>query len=72
MRSLPCGAVRVYLVDGDGKPLPGANVKLGVAGRIFHSGRTDERGMLDVSNPGAGRITVVAEKGDVVAVGTHN
>lgn len=66
------GAVRVYLVDGDGKPLPEASVKLGVGGRIFHSGRTDERGMLDVADPGRGRITVVAELGDVVAVGTHD
>lgn len=65
------GSVRVYLVDGAGKPLPDANVKLGVGGRIFHSGRTDERGMLDVPDPGRGLITVVAEKDSTVAVGTH-
>ena len=66
------GAVRVYLVDAKGKPLADAQVKLGVAGRIFHSGTTDERGMLDVRDPGRGKITVVAEKSDTVAVGTHN
>ncbi|MAG55346.1 MAG: hypothetical protein CMJ83_03560 [Planctomycetes bacterium] len=65
------GAVRVYLVGGDGKPLRGATVRLGVAGRIFHTGTSDERGMLDVRDPGRGAITVVAEKGDQVAVDIH-
>jgi hypothetical protein len=65
------GSLRVYVVDGGGKPLPGARVKLGIGGRIFHSGETDERGLLDVRDPGPGEITVVAEKGEDVAVGTH-
>lgn len=63
------GAVRMYLTDAAGRPVPDAAVKCGTGGRIFHSGRTDERGLLDVADPG-GVLTVVAEKNDVVAVAT--
>ncbi len=65
------GSVRVYLVDGQGKPIPAASVKVGLNGRIVHSGATDERGLLDFRDPGQGLLTVVAEKGDVVAVATQ-
>ena len=40
-------------------------------GQIFHTGKTDERGMLDVRDPGRGEITVVAEKDSHVAVATQ-
>lgn len=65
------GSVRVYLVDGTGKPIRGADVRMSRNSRIFHTGKTDERGMLDVRDPGRGIITVVAEKGDQVAVATQ-
>ena len=64
-------SVRVYLIDGEGKPLREADVRMSRGGRIFHTGKTDERGMLDVRDPGSGSITVVAEKGDQVAVATQ-
>ena len=65
------GSLRVYLVDGDHKPIAGAKVRMAVGTRIFHSGETDVRGMLSVNDPGRGTITVVATGKDAVAVGTH-
>ena len=62
------GSIRVYVVDSEGRPVSNASVKCGVSGRIFHSGETDERGLLDVKDPG-GKLTIVAEKDDLVAVG---
>lgn len=65
------GAIRVYLVDGAGKPVRDAQVHMSRSSQIFHTGKTDERGMLDVRDPGRGEITVVAEKEAHVAVATH-
>jgi hypothetical protein len=63
------GTVRAYLTDAEGRPVADAAIKCGSDGHIFHTGRTDERGLMDVSDPG-GRLTIVAEKGEVVAVTT--
>jgi hypothetical protein len=65
------GSIRVYFVDAGGKPLDGAQIRMSRNARIFHLGKTDERGMLDVADPGPGQITVVAEKEAQVAVATH-
>lgn len=61
-------SIRVYCTGEQGAPIAKARLKLSMNGRIFHAGESDERGLLDVSDPGSGTITVVAEKGDLVAV----
>ncbi len=66
------GAVRVYLTDGAGKPIPEARVKVGGGGRVLGSGMTDVRGLFEMEDPGARGLTVVAEKGGLVALGTHD
>ncbi|MSR75885.1 MAG: hypothetical protein EXS14_10500 [Planctomycetes bacterium] len=62
------GTVRLQFTGTDGKPVAGARVKMGHKGRIVQSGETDLRGMLDLSDPGSGEITVVAERGADVGV----
>jgi hypothetical protein len=58
------GALRCYLVDGKGLPVPGARVTVGQDGKVRHAGETDERGMLLVSLWSGGKATIVAEADD--------
>ena len=61
------GNAYAYLTDGEGRPVEGARVSLGVDGRVIYCGDTDQRGSVGLGVI-PDRVTVVAEKGAGVAV----
>jgi uncharacterized protein YfaS (alpha-2-macroglobulin family)/TolA-binding protein len=58
------GALRCYLTDAKGLPVPKARVTVGQDGAVWYAGETDERGMLLARLRSGGKATVVAEAGD--------
>lgn len=61
------GNAYAYLTDGEGRPVEGARVSLGMDGRVVYCGDTDQRGSVGLGVI-PDRVTVVAEKGAGVAV----
>jgi len=61
------GNAYAYLTDGEGRPVEGARVSLGMDGRVVYCGETDQRGSVGLGVI-PDRVTVVAEKGAGVAV----